>query len=98
MAGGLYTWLRRDPKATPVVYQARLEEFQREFNRHIEQLLDGVPEKHQELVRGLRERARTVFEIVKEARDARKSPMKKIQAAVDRYLEYAEPVENALKE
>ena len=98
MAGGLHTWLKRDPKATPVVYQARLEEFRKEFDHQIEKLLDGSPKKHHKLIRGLLERGATVFDIVEAARTARSNPMEKIQTAVDQYLEYAEPVEARLKE
>ena len=97
MAGGLYTWLKRDPKATPVVYQARLEEFRKEFHHQIEQLLNGTPTKHHELIRGLAIRANTLFDIVGEARTSRTNLIKKIQSAVDLYLEYAEPVEEQLK-
>ncbi|MDP6958191.1 MAG: hypothetical protein QF645_05190 [Planctomycetota bacterium] len=97
MAGGLYTWLRRDPKATPVVYQARLDEFRKEYHHQIEQLLAGTPAKHHELIRGLGQRANTLFDIVGEARTSRTNPIKKIQSAVDLYLEYAEPVEEQLK-
>ncbi len=98
MAGGLYTWLRRDPKATPVVYYARLEEFTKEFTHQIEQLLDGTPKKHHKLIEGLLDHARTVFQAVEEAPKSKTNPLKKIQAVVDQYLEFAEPVEARLKE
>lgn len=98
MTGGLYSWLRKDPKATTVVFRARLEEFQKEYARQVELLLDGIPRKHHELVRGLQERARTLFEIVEKAPGAKVDPTQNIRAAVDAYLEYDEPLEARLKD
>lgn len=97
MAGGLYTWLKRDPKATPVVYQARLDEFRVEFGRQIDQLRTGTPTRHHQGIQGLQERANILFDIVEKAATSRSNPIQKIQSAVDRYLEYTEPMEELLK-